>query len=734
MNLSLTTEQKLLQETFEKLFARESSAQRVRAAQATGFDAELWRKTVDSGVAMLRVPEAAGGLDASLLEAALVCSEAGRRVVHAPVIETIVAARVLSTVRSSLALEWLERLIRAKAVVSIALVPGAGSQMISYGGVADAVICFEDEGACLIVRRDASSKTAGSPFAMARWDLSDDSAVERHVLCYGPEACGLAAGAVEEWRLLASASLAGLAAEALRMASEYARERTQFGRPVGSFQGLAHPLADAATDVEAARLLVWRTLWSLQAGRADAGALIPLTWWWTEKTAAAALRHSIRAFGGYGLSTEYDIHLYHRAGTAMALLGGGPARMLDQAGERLFASATPSLPTAGETGLEFDLGARAQEASARARRFFETHYTAQVAKKAHHSTSSHDKQFHERLAAARIIFADWPEAVGGVGQGPAEVLATMQIFEEYRYTTHLWSTTDIVGRMVLQFGTPEAKAEILPRITEGKAVCSLGFSEPGAGSDVFSARTSAERDGGDWLINGQKMFTTGGHLADYVLVLARTDSAAAKHLGLTLFVVPTTLQGFSFQAVHTYQDERTNITFFEQVRLPDRYRLGPVDAGGSVMAAALALEHGGGSLFLGYEALITAARCWAESAGARGKPLQDPAVRAALAALIARYEAAAAMVAQVLCPQADGPPLRARGPMTKLFVTEGYLSTAWELLQLIGADALQGKDPLLAQIELHHRRAYGTTIYGGTSEIHRSLVAEQLLNLPRSRS
>jgi alkylation response protein AidB-like acyl-CoA dehydrogenase len=110
---------------------------------------------------------------------------------------------------------------------------------------------------------------------------------------------------------------------------------------------------------------------------------------------------------------------------------------------------------------------------------------------------------------------------------------------------------------------------------------------------MYAAKTRAVRDGDDWIINGQKVFTTAAHVSDYVLLLTRTDPDVPKHKGLTMFLVPLTLPGIEIQALHTMQEERTNITYYADVRVPDMYRLGPVGGAIGVMAAAMRFEHSG---------------------------------------------------------------------------------------------------------------------------------------------
>lgn len=734
MNLGLSAQQQLLKDTFRRLFAKESSIARVRAAAPDGFDPKLWSALVETGAPIARVPAACGGLDMSLFDAAILAEEAGRALASAPLVEVMVAARTIAA--SSDCGDWIEKIAQG-AVVVPALQPARDGllDIVNGGAVADAVVALDGTELVLATaagNRHARSNTGGLP--LASWNLRADG-VERFVLAEGAAAHGALERLRAEWRLLTAALLAGLARQALELAAAYAKERVQFGRPVGSFQGLAHPLADALIDVDGGRLFVWKAISAIAHAQSHAAAMIPLAWWWMTQASATAVRRALRALGGYGLSLEYDLHFFNRRGKALVLLGGDPQRALEEAGELLFTDARTELPDAGEIEISFELPDACKRHAERTRAFFAANWDDRMRTKAHHSTASHDAEFHRKLARDGIIFGGWPIEYGGRAASVAEDFVLTEVFEEWNYTSHVMVTTNIVAHMLMQFGSPAAKAEILPRIKSGDAVCSLGFSEPGAGSDVFAARTTAVRDGDDWIINGQKMFTTAGHYADYVMVLARTSAGGPKHAGLTLFVVPTTLPGFAVQPVHTYQDERTNITFYSDVRVPDRYRLGEVDGGASVMAAALSLEHGGSTYFSGQTRLLRSALAWASGRDDSGiRPLDDRSVRTRLAKVRARYEVASCFVARGLWAADARCGERAWGPMAKVFITESFLDSAWEILEMSGAaGTLSGSHPL-GMVELDHRRAYGTTIYGGTSEIHRSIIAEQALGLPKSRS
>jgi alkylation response protein AidB-like acyl-CoA dehydrogenase len=156
------------------------------------------------------------------------------------------------------------------------------------------------------------------------------------VLARGDAACAQLESAREDWKLLTAAALIGLAAEALRIGAEYAKNRVQFGAPIGSYQGIAHPLADCATAVDGAQLLVWEAIWAGGQGLPQAGALRSMAFTFAAETASRTSAVSLHTHGGYGFSLEYDIQLYFRRAKAWALVWDDPRRELLRAADRLW--------------------------------------------------------------------------------------------------------------------------------------------------------------------------------------------------------------------------------------------------------------------------------------------------------------------------------------------------------------------------------------------------------------
>jgi alkylation response protein AidB-like acyl-CoA dehydrogenase len=277
----------------------------------------------------------------------------------------------------------------------------------------------------------------------------------------------------------------------------------------------------------------------------------------------------------------------------------------------------------------------------------------------------------------------------------------------------------------------------LPRILAGEVMCCLGYSEPDAGSDVAAVTTRAVRDGDQWVIDGQKMFTTMAHEADFVFLLCRTNPDVAKHKGLTMFLVPMDTPGIEVTPVHTMGGERTNITFYADVRIADSCRVGDVDGGWAVMHAALVYERN--SANWGEPAgLLDAVVGWACTPGTSGEqPIDDARVRARLAEHAAALEVGRLLLYRTAHLAAGGAMTHVEGSMAKLWITEAFVRAAGDLSDLLGtAGLLRPGDPGAPAgglVEHAFRHAQVTTIYGGSSEVQRGIIAERGLGLPRTR-
>jgi alkylation response protein AidB-like acyl-CoA dehydrogenase len=338
VDLRLTREQYAVREMFAALFEKQATPQRVRVAEATGFDELLWRHYADCGALGIGVPSDGGGEeDGGLLELALVAEEAGRRLAPISVAETAAAARVLSRLGEK---ELLSPVLTGSVIVSLAAQPGPVSgRMLVDGAIADAVLAF-DAGALLYVTRPGDlPKTprrnlGGLP--LGRWDTPGATTV----LAEGSEARLMFDAAVDEVRVLRAAALVGLASEAVGIGSRYAVVREAFGQPIGMYQAVAHPFADAVAALDGAQLLVHKACWAMDSAQDDAGALAAMAFVFAGETAYQATAHSLHVHGGYGFMEEYDIQLYYRRAKAWAAAFADPRRELLTVADRRFGPVT----------------------------------------------------------------------------------------------------------------------------------------------------------------------------------------------------------------------------------------------------------------------------------------------------------------------------------------------------------------------------------------------------------
>ncbi|ORW27268.1 acyl-CoA dehydrogenase [Mycobacterium paraense] len=226
-----------------------------------------------------------------------------------------------------------------------------------------------------------------------------------------------------------------------------------------------------------------------------------------------------------------------------------------------------------------------------ARNFLSTHMTDEVRRRDRETGDNFDEGLHLKFGAAGYLEAEWkPESEGGFSR------VRRRIWEQEKRRAHVpwvtWGTTAMVARSVAKFGTPEVRDEVLPKVFSGEVRLCLGYTEPEGGSDVATCKTRAVRDGDAWIINGSKMFTTGAHNCQYVFLITNTAPEAPKHKSLTMFLVPLDSPGIEVQGLRTVDGDRTNIVYYSDVRVDDKYRLGDVNAGWTVLREPLNVEHG----------------------------------------------------------------------------------------------------------------------------------------------
>jgi hypothetical protein len=299
-------------------------------------------------------------------------------------------------------------------------------------------------------------------------------------------------------------------------------------------------------------------------------------------------------------------------------------------------------------------------------------------------------------------------------------------------------TINTVGPTIMRYGTGEQKAFFLPRIAGGEICFAIGYSEPQAGTDLAALRTTAVRDGGGYVINGQKMWTSLIRYADYVWLAARTDPEAVRHKGLSMIIVPTTAEGFSWTPVRTMSGPTTSATYYSDVRVPVGNRVGEENKGWPLITNQLNHERVALTSAAPLQSALRQVTSWArETTGPDGRRVIDAEwARLNLARVHAKTEYLKLMNWKI----ASAPPGTlnpADASATKVFGTE-FATEAYRLLmEVLGSHAtVRGGSPgavLAGKIESMHRSSLILTFGGGTNEVQRDIIAAAALGQPYSR-
>jgi len=320
MDLRPSDEQQQLVEAFKDLYEDASPPDRVRAVEPLGHSPELWDRLVATGALEMGVPESAGGGGASLLDLALVAEQHGRHVAPAPLIEAQVALRLLAALKAT---EIVEPALQGSPLITLAVRPARNgvATLVPAGAVAQSAIVLDGDRLLLVpVPTDVRHVINTGAMPLADLTIGDDATV----LASGADALTAYATALDEWRVLTASALVGIAQRALEIGVAYVKERQAFGQPIGGFQGVAHRLADRATEVDGAQLLAREAAWAAEEDPARAPELAAMAFGFAADTARDTTYYALHFHGGYGFMLEYDAQLYFRRARAWAGVLGEP--------------------------------------------------------------------------------------------------------------------------------------------------------------------------------------------------------------------------------------------------------------------------------------------------------------------------------------------------------------------------------------------------------------------------
>lgn len=343
-----------------------------------------------------------------------------------------------------------------------------------------------------------------------------------------------------------------------------------------------------------------------------------------------------------------------------------------------------------------------------------------------------------KLGNDGYISMSWPKELGGNDASAID----QYIFTEEIIRTgfpYPFLTTEACGPVMAQHASEVVRETVVKGILRGEVVVAIGYSEPGAGTDLAALKTKAERDGDDWVINGQKIWTSLADYSDYVWLAARTDPDAPKHKGITMFVVPTDAPGFSMSPIWTLGSVRTNATFYENIRLKDEWRVGEVNQGWKLITGQLNRErlslvtHGQAE-----ELYLRVARWAANTPCSNGQKIIDRSwVRSNLAKVRVGLDALKLVCWKQAWAMDKGTLQMADASVAKVYGTEFFLENYRLLMEIVGqASSLrrdEHSDALMGALEHRYRTGSILTFGGGTNEVQREIIAGAGLWMPRGR-
>ena len=712
MSIAITDDHRSLAETVSSFAEKRNLRGAARDLLDSSDDAlpEFWSEFAELGWLGLHLPEDVGGSGYGIDELVIVVEELARTVAPGPFVPTVIASAVVAaTADDDLKSRLLPGLADGSTVGAVALggsvtITGATASgdvgVVLGAGLADLILVPVGDDIAIV--EVGTGVTIDSPISL---DPSRRSA--RVTLADAPVTV-VAGGRrllVDLARVILSADAVGVARECTGMAAAYSKVRIQFGRPIAMYQAVKHHCANMAVATELATSAVW------DAARAAATGGDQLTYAAAVAATLAAPAADLCAnlntqvHGGIAITWEHDAHLYMRRATTLLhyLAAAEAATELTDVVRR---------GVAREKAV--DLPPEAEAIRDEVRTFVQSI-----------EDLSPDEQ-RTRLIETGYVMPFWPKPYGR-SAGAVEQLVIEQEFADAKITRPGYGITAWNILTIIQYATQDQIDRwVRPALNQEVIWCQL-FSEPDAGSDAAGVKTKATRVDGGWLVNGQKVWTSGAHVSGMGFATVRTNPDVPKHDGITMMAIDMHAEGVEVRPLKmTSGNSEFNEVFFDDVFVPDDDVVGPVDGGWTVARATLGNESvsiggGGGGMSLPGVAMIA-------PFDAHPERLDGGAPR--VGRYIAEHQAMGLLNLRSANRAVAGGEPGPEGAMTKLVLSEIGHEAAAMMTELNGPDSLfmDGPGGIGNLLVLMHR---GMSIAGGTSEIKRNQIGERILGLPR---
>lgn len=742
---------------------REANLQHTRTVVEgeSNFDPGMWRTMAEMGWVGMLVPEELGGLGLSVGDMMVVAEELGRSAVTEPLLEVAVAsALVLSQIdcgeKSQALLDGLasgslvavcvnaENLTldntNGKGIalngraVNAPLATAADGYLVQAYDRNDPILLWipRDTVGLSLNGVDLADGTCSGDLCLTNVVLSEDA-----ILCRGEKVSKATANATYGATAAAAAYLQGLSSQLFDMTLDYLRTRKQFGVAIGSFQALQHRCVDLFIQRELAQAVVTKLAVALsdnselEKQAATVARASHRVAKYTDKT----IKEAVQLHGAIGFTTECDVSLFvNRAIRVAAAYGNSSAQaanFLQQDPPSLEVVERDKNRETVEAPVENDWNAMSDEGFRQyVRQFIESEYPEDkryISRKLHWEEIGdwHTKTYEKGWAAP-----NWPKEHGGMGLEPSKLIIFTEEQERWgvaRVPGELGVT--MVGPLLIKNGTPEQQEKFLPGILSGKDIWCQGYSEPNSGSDLASLKTTAVLDDDEFVVNGQKTWTTRATESNWMFVLVRTEKSERKQEGISFLLMDFSSPGITVRPIDNLAgNPEFAEVFLDNVRVPKENLVGELNKGWGVAKSLLSFER----LFLGSPKQSQYALNRLQTFALERNLTADPVFMARFNELrldVLDLESAYTSFAEQV---KRGQPLGPDISLLKVWGTETCQRICDFLVEVAGTDGGVLGNVGSTSVDVMNLYYYSRpgTIYGGSNEIQRNILAKQVLTLP----
>lgn len=724
------------------------------------FERPIWREMAQAGWAGILVPETLGGLGLDIECAGAICKAIGENPIPEPFIAGAIQAVValLGSSAGGLRDSLLTDIAMGEKIVGLAggdevrgeaseegwilsgearwVMPGAGADgwlvNVLMGNQRALVWVVSQSADFQLVKQGRVDGTE-----MAKLVFKGTRIKSSDVLTSGHAVSSVIENANDVARIAQSCELLGIARTVLKMTLGYLNTRVQFGKPIGANQALQHRLVDASLQIELASACLNSVFKDLRAG----GLLALASSRSKARCGHAALtmtQLAIQFHGAIGFTDEYDLGLYFKRTLNLLSWLGGTREHRDRAFSltQFGSSVNTEIPPAKHTSqidLKKDLLVMSENEFREAvREFLSAHYPKALRHPPRRLRLAEIKSWYLALSRQGWLAPAWPTEFGGMGLPADKLLMYFEEFENFGAARMPDQGIINLGPILIQNGTPEQIQYYLPKILSGEHIWCQGYSEPNAGSDLASLRTQAVLNGDEFLVNGQKIWTTLAHDATHIFLLVRTDNNVKKQAGISFLLVDIQSPGVTVRPIlNIAGEEEFCEVFFDNVRVPAQNIVGEMNQGWTIAKSLLGFER----LFVGSPQQSRHALGLLEKLAISKGLFEDQVFKSIYAQLWLDVEDLGAMYAFFADFVRRGDALPDSVSLLKIWATETYARISLQISQWAGEDggsrdpvALPGGETMDPLSSLFN--ATITTIYGGTNEIQRNIYSKQVLRLP----